>query len=213
VIAAVLALLLQGADDASADAALEAFKAAYKNPAGPARATAVADLARVPHEKTLKVLAPLLTSDVSTVRREAAKGLAGFKEFRKLALPALVGALGPNDKDPDVLEPLLGSIGKLGDESSLPAVHKACEHRDARVGKAAFAAAAELGSPRSVDFLIDQAKKLERHAQADGYGADDPAKARARDCLPACIKALQAITKEKHASAKDWEKWRKKGQG
>ena len=122
---------------------------------------------------------------------------------------ALIGALGPNDKDPDVLEALLGSIGKIGDESAVPAVHKACEHRDAKAAKAAFAAAGELGSSRSVDFLIDQAKKLERHALDDGYGGDDPARTRARDCLAACVKALQAITKEKHATAKDWEKWRK----
>jgi HEAT repeat protein len=209
VIAVLLVLLAQGADDAAADAALERFKAAYKNPAGPARASAVATLAGTVHEKSLKVLLPHLTADVSLVRREAARGLSGFKEFQKAALPALLGAIPANDKDPDVLEVLLPTIGKIGDESALPGLQKACEHRDGRAAKAAFAAIGEIGSPKPVDFLIDQAKKLERHGLGSGTSIDDDARTRARDCLQACVGALQKLTKEQLTSAKDWEKWRK----
>jgi len=214
----LLAALL-GADDKEALDAIDRFKQAYRAPAAPARATAVSELARTPHEKTLKTLAPFLTSDVSTVRIAAAKGMAAFGDFRKMALPILIGAMGPNQKDPDVVAAILESLGKIGDDTTLGVLYRNVEDKDEKVSTAAVAAVGEMKRTTSIEFLIEQIKKNEKVADAGnngggGYGAPgipggggDPSRDRAKKMIPAIIKALQAITGEKWSTAKEWQIW------
>jgi HEAT repeat protein len=225
-------LLLMAAlagDDAAADEAIQRFKEGMKAPSGAARAAAVAELARTPHEKTFKLVAPIMTSgEASLVRAAAAKGLGGFADYKKLALPALQGALnaGPNAKDGDVQGAILESIGKLGDETVLPLVHKHCEDKDPKVAKAALQAASDIRRIASIDFIINLMKSLEKYTEEQnngggGYGnpvslpggGDDANRTRAREVIPACIKALKAITKEGWTTSKEWQIWwgKKKG--
>jgi len=215
-----------GGDDAAAAEALDRFKEGMKSPSAASRATALGDLARVPHEKTFKAIVPFLSGDVTLVRAAAAKALSAFGDYKKLALPTLLSALGgPNAKEPDVVAAILESLGKLGDESTLPTVHKYCEDKDPKVAMAALQAAADIRRVASIEFIINLMKSLEKYTQQDntggGYGnpvnipggGDDGNRTRARQVIPACIKALKAITKEGWTTSKEWQIWwgKKKG--
>ncbi len=226
----ILLMAALSGDDAAADEAIARFKEGMRSPSSAARATAVGDLARTPHEKTFKLIAPLIASgEASLVRSAAAKGLGGFTDYKKLALPALTRSLsaGPNAKDADVQAAILEALGKLGDDSSLPIVHKYFEDKDAKVAKAALQAAADIRRIASIEAIINLMKSLEKYTQdannggGGGYGnpvnipggGDDANRTRARDVIPACIKALKQITKEGWTTSKEWQIWwgRKKG--
>src|SRR5436853_5969601 len=111
-------------DDKAAEEALEAFKTAVKSPSEADRVTAVNELAKVHHPKTLARLATMLSSDGPTVRIAAAKGVSGFVEHKKQAVAVLAVALGPNAKDSTVHAALYEALGKLEEPSSLPTLHR-----------------------------------------------------------------------------------------
>lgn len=211
---AVLLLAVLAADDKEAEEALARFKTAYRNPSAPARAAAVAELAKTQHEKVLKQLVGLVSADATPVRIEAAKGLGTFVEYKKQVTPLLLASLGgPNAKEPDVQAAIYEALGALDDETALPAIHKAIEDKDVKVAKGALAAAGLIRHVSSIDAIIDLIKKLEKFntTGGGGYGnfggGNDPNRQRAKEVIPACIKALQAITKEKWSTSKEWEIW------
>ena len=221
------AALLGPQEDKEAVEAISKFKKEMNNPSTPARAAAVSELGRVHHQKTLLAILPWLTNDGGEVRKAAAGALAGFVDFKKIALPALVSAIQPNQKDAMVVESIFQSIGKLGDETTLPTVHKYCEDKDPKVAKAALGAAAQIRKIQSIDFIIDLMTKLEKYTADQGGdygginngginipgGGEDPNRARAREVIPACINALKAITKESWPSSKEWKLWWAKKKG
>src|SRR5687767_15934520 len=90
------------ADEKEASDALERFKTAYQSNSPAGRAAAVSELARTQHEKVMARLIPFLTGDAKEVRIAAAKGLGGFKDWKKQVSPILLSAIGPNDKEPEV---------------------------------------------------------------------------------------------------------------
>jgi len=213
---AFLLLTLFGSDEKEADEAIARFKTAYRNPSAPARVAAVAELSRTRHEKVLKQLAVLLTGDAAIVRAEAAKGLGTFVDFKKHATPLLIAGLGgPNSKEPDVQAAIYEALGALDDDAALPTIHKGFEEKDSKVAKGALAAAGMIRHVSSIDLIVDLMKKLEKFNEASSGGGglgnfgggNDPNKKRAKEVLPACIKALQAITKEKWSTSKEWEIW------
>ncbi len=222
-IALLLALSVTGPDDKAAEEALEAFKGAVKSNSEADRCGAVAELAKVQHAKTLSRLVPFLTSDGTTVRIATAKGLAAFADHRKQAVTALLKALGgPNAKEYDVQVAILDSIGKLGEASALPVLHRLFDEKESKVAKAAVGAAAAIGGSASIEPLIEQLKKLEKVLKADtsgavgfttpnGYtvpaGAEEQNRKRATDLKPAVDKALQDLTKERHGTSQDWAAW------
>jgi len=222
-----MAALLGPQEDKEAVEAISKFKKEMNNPSTPARAAAVSELGRVHHQKTLLAILPWLTNDGGEVRKAAAAALAGFVDFKKVALPALVSAIQPNQKDAMVVESIFQSIGKLGDETTLPTVHKYCEDKDPKVAKAALGAAAQIRKIQSIDFIIDLMTKLEKYTADQGGdygginngginipgGGEDPNRARAREVIPACINALKAITKESWPSSKEWKLWWAKKKG
>lgn len=225
---AVAALLGQDADNnKEALEAISKFKHEMRNPSTPARAAAVAELGRVPHQKTLLTILPFLTADAGEVRKAAAAALGGFIDYKKIALPSLINAIGPNHKDAMVLESIFQSVGRLGDETTLPTVHKYCEDKDPKIAKAALGAAALIRKTQSIDFIIDLITKLEKYTANGGGdygginngginipgGGEDPNRARAREVIPACINALKAITKENWPTSKEWKLWWAKKKG
>src|SRR6516162_8152887 len=101
-------------EDKDLDAVLRLFNRGYSSPDPRARATAVLELSKSPHEKTLARLAPLLTGDAREVRIAAARGLGNFQEYKKQTTPALLAALASSPKDLDLQEAIFGALGTLG---------------------------------------------------------------------------------------------------
>lgn len=223
-ILAMTALLGPQEDKDAADAVAK-FKGEMKNPSTPARAAAVSELGRVQHQKTLNAILPWLVQDAGEVRKSAAAALGAFVDFKKVALPSLINAITPNQKDAMVLESIFGSIGKLGDETTLPTLHRYCEDKDPKVAKAALGAVGQVRKIQSIDFIIELINKLEKYLPEPGQnnggvdvvgvpgGGEDPNRVRAREVIPACISTLKVITKESWPSAKEWKLWWAKKKG
>lgn len=213
-------LLAQAAaqdDKAAIDEAIKRFNKAFANPNSSARATAVLELSKTPHDRTLKSILPLLTSDVSDVRAAAAKGLVEFADWKKVVTPSLTGALQPNAKDAKVQTAILDALGKMMDPMALPTVHGSFKEPDVRVTKAAIAAAGTMRQKDSMDALLDLQREVQKwlkNNQSGPYRDDkgqqgdaNACKSRLEDIQKTIIKAYQDITKEKWATANEWDIW------
>jgi HEAT repeat protein len=219
-----LAAAWGGQDDKAVEEALEAFKTAIKSPSEADRVTAVNELAKVHHAKTLQRLAGLLATDGPTVRIAAARGLSGFTELKKQSSHVLIAAMVANAKDATVLAALYECVGKLDEDSSLPTLHRGFEEKEVSVAKAAILATGQVGSPSSIDPLIALLAKLEKMTKSSGgvdYTApvpggtgssvtvrsdDNPAK-RAQELIPVVNKTLNEITRESNGSSESWGAW------
>jgi hypothetical protein len=204
-------------DDKALEEALDRFKKAYANPSAAARAAAVSELSKTQHEKIVARLAGFLTSDAPPVRRAAALGLGDFKDYKKMAAPMLMSAIAPNQKEVDVVEAIFQGLGKLDDETTLPTIHRYFEDKHAKIASAALLAAGEIRHVSSVDpilALMKDYEKIEERSKGGGGGVgglpgggEDPRTKLAKDVLPATIKAMQAIAKEKYTTTKEWNIW------
>src|SRR5262245_17857298 len=123
----LLGIAFGGQDDKAVEEALDAFKTAMKSTSEADRVTAVNELAKFPHNKTLVRLASLLNSEGPTVRIAAARGISGFTALKKKAADVLIAAMGPNQKEITVLAALYESLGKLDEPSALPTIHRGFE--------------------------------------------------------------------------------------
>jgi HEAT repeat protein len=218
---ALLALLLlsqAAADDkAAVEEAVKRFNKAVANPSGPARATALLELSKTPHDRTLRIFLAYLNQDVTEVREAAAKGLVEFADWKKVVNPALAGALQANGKDHKVQIAILGTLGKLVDPIALQTIHGTLKDSDTRVALAAIAAAGAARQKESMDVLLahqEDVQKWLKNKQAGPYrddkgqaGDEAAGKARLDSIQKAMIKAYQDITKEKWATANEWEIW------
>jgi len=219
----LLLTLLGGQDDKAAEEAIDRFNKAFATDSEPERAAAVTELTKVPHLKTLNKVNPVLSSDKGpTVRIAAAKGLTAYTDLKKFASEALVKALQPNRKLPDVQVAIFESLGKLDEETSLITIHQYFAEDDAKVVKAAITAAQAIRSAKSIAPLIELIKKAEKFAKLKDDGSidlpntpggfqvpsgEDQNRKRAVEILPVAVKALQEITREKHTASKDWQAW------
>jgi len=222
---AILLLALVGGNDKDAEDALERFKTAYKNTSAAGRASAVTELSRTPHEKTLVKLEGILGTEEMPVRIAAAKGMGNYTDYKKKVTPVLIGALAATNKDTmDLAIAILDALGKLGDESALATLQQHFDDKEAKIAQAALIAAGDLKSSKAIDPIIEIMKKYEKITNADKNdkkakkdngggvvslpgGGDDPQKKLAKDVLPTCIKALTAITKEKWTTSQEWIIW------
>lgn len=221
----VLALTLGGQDDKAVDEALDAFKTAMKSTSEADRVSAVNELAKFPHAKTLPRLAALLSSEPPTVKIAAAKGIAGFSALKTKASQVLIAAMGPNAKETNVLVALYEGLGKLDDPSSVSTVHRGFEEKEIVLVKAALQAAGAMGNPASIEPLIALLAKLEKILKAAGGGvdvtapvpgggggsvtvrSDDNGPKRAQELIPAINKSLNEITHESNGSSETWSAW------
>jgi hypothetical protein len=213
-----LVLLFQATDDkAAVDAAIKSFNKAVANPNPDNRASALMELARTPHDRTLKAIMPYLNQDVTKVRQGAAKALAEFGDWKKIVTPTLAAALQSNEKDGLVQVAILEAIAKIKDPASLNTVHGNFRDTDARVTKAAIAAAGTMRQKESMDALVELQKDVQKwikNKQAGPYrddkgqpGDEAAATGRLNDIQKTIIKAFQDITREKWATANEWEIW------
>ena len=212
-------LLFQAATDdkAAIDDAIKRFNKAVANPSPAARATALLELSKTPHDRTLKVISNYLNMDVTDVRIAAAKSMVEFGDWKKIVTPSLANALTTNEKDAKVQSAILDSIGKLADPASLNTVHGNFRDTDARVAKSAIGAAGTMRQKESMDALVAlqaDVQKWLKNKQAGPYrkddgqqGDDNEIKGRLDGIQKSIIKAFQDITKEKWATANEWEIW------
>jgi HEAT repeat protein len=218
-----LAAALGGQDDKAVEEALDAFKTGIKSPSEADRVTAVNELSKVHHAKTLQRLAALLVGDGPTVRIAAARGISGFAELKKQASHVLIAGMAANAKDATVLAALYDCLGKLDDDSSLATLHRGFEEKELSVAKAAIQATGQVASPSSIDPLIALLAKLEKLLKSSGsvdYTApvpgggssvtvrseDNPAK-RAQELIPVVNKTLNEITRESNGTSESWSAW------
>ncbi len=214
-------------DDKEVEEAIHRFKKGMNNPSAPARATAVTELAATKSEKIAGMLGNMLGADAEPVRKAAALGLGGFSDYKKIVTPMLLAGLSMNAKEPKVMEAIFQALGKLDDETALPTIHRYFDDKDGTVAGAAVIAAAEIRTIGSIELIMDAMRKhdkVDKDAKSGGggggYGApgvpggggDDKKLKLAREVLPATIKAMQIISKEKWVTCKEWEIWWKRNQ-
>lgn len=211
-------LLFQAADDkAAVDEAIKRFAKSFANPNASARATAVLELSKTPHDKTLNRILPLIASDVTDVRVAAAKSLVEFADWKKIVTPSLMNALRVNEKDVKVQQEIYVSLGKLADPLALSTVHANFKESNTAVAKAAIGCAGAMRQKESMDALLDlqhDVQKWLKNKQAGPYrddkgqqGDENACRSRLEDIQKTIIKAYQDITKEKWATANEWEIW------
>lgn len=215
-IQAVLLLSFLAQDDQKVVDALARFKAAYRGPSAAARAAAVTELSLLPHEKTFSRLAPLLMGEVREVRIAAIAGLGGFAAQKRVVTPALLNTLASTAKEPEVSAAVLAALGKLKDQTALPAVFARFRKEHITVAKAAVACAGAIGTRDSIQSLHQLSQDLQKWSKAgsgggyyDGSGVGEAAAQTARvEALKAeVVKAFQAISKEEWTTLKEWEVW------
>jgi len=207
----------QADDKAAVEEAIKRFSMGFSNPSPGARATAVLELSKTLHDKTLNRILPLIVSDVSEVRVAAAKSLAEFADWKKIVTPSLTGALKPNEKDLKVVQEIYATLGKLQDPVAISTVHGNFREPDVRVAKFAIGCAGAMRQKESMDALLELQKDVQKwlkNKQAGPYrdekgqqGDDNAIRTRMEDVQKTIIKAYQDITKEKWATANEWEIW------
>jgi HEAT repeat protein len=210
----LIATLLRGpGDDGAAEDAIERFRIDFRSPSAAARATAVAELSRTPHVKTLPFLSALLVAGSPEVRTAAAKGIAAYGDYRKPALAGLKSALRPNASHPEVQAEIYRSLGRLQDVSALRLLHSALNEKDPAVVKGALEGMGLIRSRHSVEPVMQLMRKCVKLAnRADGGGpglpgGSDPNKERAKVLLPATVRAMKAISGEPWPTPQEWEIW------
>lgn len=213
-------LVPQEADEADKKAAeaVRVFQDAFKSPDPLVRAAAVRKLSKVRHEKCLGVLSKLLILDDLLVRKEAALGLADYREpaeLRERAATALLGAVNANLKNDLVLEALFVGLGAVGTDATLPGLHRLFEHKRTPAAVGAVKAAGDLRRKESIEPLIQLWKALYRNrppedsrGQAPGSGYDQSADRERYDQMRGpTVDALASITGQSFEKPADAEKW------
>lgn len=210
----VLLLILQ------ADEAVEAFRKAYRGDEGAKRA-AVEALAKVPHAKTLAVLAPLLSSEPETVRIAAAKAVSKFAKVEG-AREALEAGLGAHDnkKRATVRIALVRALGDLGDPKALAALHERVSDPNVEVAREAVASCGKIGKLDSVPILIRALREFEGDLPGDvpmeglpRPPEDEARRKRAEVLRPAVQQTLRKLTGKSCSTAREWDAWWRKKSG
>ena len=208
----LLLSLLALQDDA--EAAISAFKAAYKHPDEKIRVLAVSELGKVQHPKVGKILAGLLTADVSAVRKQAAQALGLYVEKPEVAGAVLISAMRPNMKDSVVLAAIFDACGSLRYRGATDEVNNKLNHVSDDVSVAAIKAAGRIGEPKCMDRLIALWGNIEnyRNPPPSLNGGGGPRRTPEQDARvdlqePLVRESIKAICDQdfkNFAEARDW---------
>jgi len=163
-----LACSLQGDEVASAIAKFKADMAKAKGPAE--QFAAFTDLGRTQDEKTLAILTPYVTGPEG-LRKPAIYAISGFYDHQKKVVPILLKSLQTNQTDSIAVSAALEGLGKIGDESIAPTLHKYFPDKNLFVAKAAIAATARIRHVSSIEPLIQALRVQEKTLANAGSGS------------------------------------------
>jgi len=215
-IAAVLLAFL-GADDKEAEEAIAKFRLDSKSPEASIRVDAVRELARVQHEKVIRILGSVLSTGDKPIQIAAAKALGAFQEKKLKAVIVLAEAGATSIKDPDVAIAILSALRELREKAALGTAYRYLDDKDGKIAVAAIGITETIKSRDSVEPLIKLMKRL--IGAGDGVSSGDGSfdappdprlQERARNLTEAAQKALEAITGVSFSTAREWENWWKR---
>jgi len=211
---------LQDDEVASAIAKFKADMAKAKGPAD--QSTAFYELGRTQTEKTLAILTPYVTGPEG-LRQPAIFALSGFYEHQKKVVPILIKSLQTNQTDSIAVSAALEGLGKLGDETVLPTLHKYFPDRNLFVAKAAIAATARIRHISSIEPLLQALKAQEKALANAGSGSvggtgvpglnggaikpDASIRSTAEKLQTEVNASLNKITRQEFKTSADWQKW------
>ncbi len=227
----LMAVVLAAQDDAAATEAIATFDAAFPKAKDPdARAALVNPLGAVQHEKIVAKLNNLMHHADKPVRLAAASGLKAFSSaptpaLKKSATKALIDGMGMgvNAKEVDVKELIVGALGALQDDLSIPSLKAALDDKNFRIASAAVSASVAFRSKDLIEPLISQLKDCEKTLKAAGNptlkgrkptsakrDANDPEQLkedRAANLILPLKAALETLTAQKYEDGEAWDKW------
>jgi len=220
----LLSVLALTQSDAEADQAIAAFKKAVAAPSLADRSTAVLELGKVQHPKTLAILLPLLK--VEGFQRPAAVALADFAEpsQRKQVRAAFLAALPTNAQEPGVVRAILDLLPRLDDPTVLPAVYRYLDDPDHLVVQGALTAVKGLPDAKSVEPLFALLEKVEKMQKTVSSGKvvtttspssnttlileqDKKRKSFVETLHPRTQATLEGLTGQKFGTAAEWRTW------
>ena len=163
---------------------------------------AIQEAVKTEHEKVLKAIGEMLLNEADPVRVAAATAL-GTADHPASA-DALAAAVLPNLRREEVLPSILKAIAELGWQSPAGRLNDLVS----KVGDADIRAAlpnvidtlGKIGSPSSIDPLIDLLQKLENGGRKNPWPNEGPMRREAES-------ALRAITGMDFRRAVDWQPW------
>lgn len=154
------------ASDAEADAALDAFKEAWKAPGTrgdertAVRELAMRRLAKVQHAKVVERLSRLTRDRDLDIRTLAVMYLGEQKALPGAAGREVVKALNANLKDPVYVMFAIEAIGDLGYRGALKEMRALLAHKDDGVQKVALLAVGDTEEMRLLEDLLQRMKEL-----------------------------------------------------
>lgn len=166
------------------------------------RIAAIQEAVKTEHEKVLKAIGEMLTTDADPVRVAAANALGNADH--PASADALAAAVLPNLRREEVLPAILKALAELGWQTPAGRLNDLLS----KVGEADIRAAlpniidtlGKLGSPSSVDPLIDLLMKLENGGRRNPWPNEGPMRREAEQ-------ALRSITGMDFRRAVDWGPW------
>ena len=219
------------ADSTNPDVVIKEFKVAY-NKAGKddrARASAVRDLGRAPHAKTLSTLGTVLLgsggqTEVQDVRIAAAETIGDkFAAIPNAWSPLATCARVRDRKIAEVRIQSVKAMGKLADPKSLRALQEFIDDKPFEMAAEAVDALAVVRDKSSVPMLIKLLREVERTTEDEvipglpfhGLGAGgvvvDDARAeqnnRRKTLLGPVQRTLTSLTGQELATYKEYQKW------
>ena len=214
-------LALGALQEEDVDAAIAKFRASMsKTKSVVDQCSAILELGRTPHEKTLAVLTPFVTSGPGHLREAAIRAVSDFNDKKTVAL--LIKSLGANQSEPGSVAMALECLGKLKDEAALPHIQRHFTDKNGYVERAAIRAAAGLPHATSIDLLIERLKAHEKALANAGSGGVGPVipsatkgsirpdpgiRKEAETLVAAAQESLGKITGQAFKTSADWRTW------
>lgn len=199
----LLALLPQEIPtDEQAEQALKTFRETIRDASDNGQIEAARDALTTPHEKVIKTVGKLLTSDSSRVRIGVALALGDVDH--PASVDMLVPTVNANRKNPLVITALSEALAKLGWERGAQALNAQLKNvgdEDVRESIIkVIEAIGKIGSPSSVEPLTDLLAKLQNRGRRNPWPNTNR-------IISSAVAALRAITGGNEKNHTDWRKW------
>ena len=200
----LLAFLLQDPvpTDKDGEQALRKFKEDCAKATIELKIVAIQEAVKTEHEKVLKAIGEMMLNEADPVRVAAAAALGGADH--PASAEALTAAVLPNIRREEVIPAILKAIAELGWQGAAgrlnDLVSKVGEGDVRAVLPAVVETLGKLGSPSSIDPLIDLLLKLENVGRKNPWPNEGQLRREAES-------ALRAITGMDFRRAVEWQPW------